>query len=206
MNIEDKVKKWLDNLRLFAVNSAVHCSREEKVLKQEQIGTRNVYFAFNEMIKHMHSDFNIEWENVINESAIIEGGSQILLFGIGDNYFYSDISVIHEVISYPSKNYNEISISNNNKVIALLNWYEGLIPVIQTDIFLNESQGENNFLLVCDIGKEIFAFSVSTIYQKHEIYKEIYSSDIEVDGRVFRFLDFGKYEDQLVNLRMNLKL
>lgn len=49
--IKRQSKIWLNNLKLFALNSEVHCSREEKPIKQELIGTRNVNLAFNEMIE-----------------------------------------------------------------------------------------------------------------------------------------------------------
>ena len=65
MELNDKVEFWLNNLKLFAINAEIHCSREEKVLKQEHIGTRNVNLAFNEMIKHMYTDIASYEEQLI---------------------------------------------------------------------------------------------------------------------------------------------
>lgn len=142
MELTDKVEKWLKSLKLFALNSEVHCSREEKEINIELIGTRHVNLAFNQMIKHMHSDLGFEYDNAVVDSPVIEGGNQILLFTIGGNNYYTDISKIHEIIVYPAKNYNEFKLNDSSVIISILNWYEGLVPVINTGMLLKQDVEE----------------------------------------------------------------
>lgn len=202
MALEDKVENWLKNLKLFALNSEVQCSREEKAIKQELIGTRHVNVAFNEMIKHMHLDMACQYDNIVSQPVVIEGGMQVLLFTIGNNHYYSDISAIHEILTYPTKNYNQFKVIDNPPMVGILNWYEGLVPVIQTHILLEEISADENYLLVQDIGKEIYAFSVTKIFTKHEIERSSYGQEITIDDQNFSFLDFSSYENQLIAIRM----
>lgn len=206
MEVKDKVEFWLNNLKLFALNSEVHCSREEKVIKQELFGTRNVNLAFNEMVKQMHFDMKYQYENVVSQPAIIEGGRQILLFTIGSNNYYTDISAIHEIVTYPTRNYNQFKINENPPMIAILNWYEGLVPVIQTHVLLEENLAEENYLLIYDVGKEIYAFTTTKIYTKHEIERSSYGKEIEINDQKFKYLDFSSYENKLIEVRMKFKM
>lgn len=206
MEAKDKVEFWLRNLKLFALNSEVHCSREEKIIKQELIGTRNVNLAFNEMIKHMHSDMGFQYENIVKQPIVIKGGKQILLFTIGMNNYYTDISAIHEIITYPTRNYNQFKVNENPPMVAILNWYEGLVPVIQTHKLIEEELSEENYLLIYDINKEIYAFTITKIYPKHEIDSSLYGKEIEIDDKKIKYLDFSSYEKQLIDVRMKLKM
>lgn len=204
MALEDKVESWLKNLKLFALNSEVQCSREEKGINQELIGTRHVNLAFNEMIKHMHADLDCQYENIISQPLVIAGGMQVLLFTIGNHHYYADISANHEILTYPTKNYQQFRINDNPPMIGILNWYEGLVPVIQTHILLEETFAQENYLLVQDIGKEIYAFTVTKIYAKHEIERSSYGQEITIDDQSFSYLDFSNYENQLIAIRMGL--
>ena len=206
MSENDKVGRWLNNLKLFAINAEIHCSREEKVINQECVGTRHVNLAFNEMIKHMHKDLNFQNENDLSQQVIIEGGNQVLLFSIGDNNYYTDISLIHELIAYPTTNYNEIRISDNLPMVSILNWYEGLIPLIDTDLLIDKESTDKNYLIIYDIGKEIFAFTISNFYPKHEIESSSYGESIEINGHYFELLDLSSYENELIKLRMKMVL
>lgn len=206
MELDDKVEFWLNNLKVFALNSEVQCSREGKLLGQELIGTRHVNVAFNDMIKHMHSDLGFEYREVISKPQVIEGGCQILLFSIGDGDFYTDISGIHEILTYPTKNYVQYTVEDNSPMVGILNWYEGLIPVIQTHDLIKKKSNEENFLLVYDIGKEIYGLTVTNVYAKHEIERSLNGSQIDIDGRQFSYLDFSIYATQLFEVRLTTKL
>jgi len=205
MELKEKVDFWLKNLKLFSLNSEIQCSREEKILKQELIGTRHVNLAFKEMIKHMHCDMEIENYSVINSPVVKENGVQILLFAVGDVNYYTDITLIHEILKYPTKNYNQFAITNP-PMVGILNWYEGLVPVIQTSMMIKNDIAVENFMLVYDIGKEIFAFTVSDVYEKHEIESSFYSNDLTIGDRVFKHLDFESYEMSLIQTRMKMKI
>jgi len=214
MDSKDKIEFWLKNLQLFALNSEVQCSREEKVIKQELIGTRHVNFAFNQMLKHMHDDLSYPYENVVNQPVVIVDGRQVLLFKIGDDNYYTDITAIHEVLRYPTKNYNQIKINDNAPMVGILNWYEGLVPMIQTHLLLEEKkvevkekvEVEENYLLVYDIGKEIFAFTITQVFPKHEIEKSVFGKDFEINDQFFKFFDFMSYEKRLIEIRLKFKL
>jgi chemotaxis signal transduction protein len=198
----NKTKKWLKNLRLFGINSEIHCSREEKVLNQECVGTRHVNLA----VKHMHNDFDFQYENDLNHQLVFEDGKQILLFSIGEEDYYTDISFIHELIVYPTNNYKEMQVSGCLPLTSILNWYEGLIPVIYTDSLINNEFYDKDYLIIYDIGKEIFAFTITNFYQKFEIENSTYGKSIELSDKIFKFLDFCSYEDLLIKLRMNIML
>lgn len=80
MEKKETIESWLKNLKLFSLNSDVQCSREEKALNQQLIGTRHVNLAFKEMIKHMHCDLEIKDTNFDCKPVVLENGIQILLF------------------------------------------------------------------------------------------------------------------------------
>lgn len=206
MDQTEKVKLWLERLKRFAINAEIHCSREEKVIRQELIGTRHVNMAFNEMLRQMHQDFGCNYERVVDSPKVLKGGMQILLFAIGENHFYTDLSAIHEILSYPTQNYNQFTIQDNLPMVGILNWYEGMIPIIRTHELLNEKDSDESVLLVYDVGKEIYGFTVSHIYSKHEIESSLYGSTIQVKDFVFKYLDFNHFEKQLIATRMRLKL
>ena len=201
---DEKVERWLQNLRIFAINSEIHCSREEKQIKQECIGTRHVNLAFNDMLKYMHGDFDLPYKNHLDQQLVLEGGRQILLFKIGNNNYYTDISLIHELLTYPTKNYHEMCVDDCLPIKSILNWYEGLVPVIYTDALLNEETDDRNYLIIYDIGKEIFAFTLSDFYQKYEIEPSEYGKTIHINKQSYKFLDLSSYEKELVKLRMNM--
>lgn len=205
MELKDKVVKWLDNLKLFSLNAEVHCSREEKALNLEFTGTREVNIAFNEMIKHMHQDLGFEYEGAITESTLIKGGRQILIFEIGERGYYTDITALHEVMTYPSRQYNQVSLKEEWPMIGILNWYEGLVPVIETHGLLGEPKSENKYLLIYDIGKEIFAFTVTKVYPKHEIKSSVFGQDICLDGREFKYANLERFEKHLIDMRLKIK-
>lgn len=203
---DKKVEMWLDNLKLFALNAEVHCSREERVVGQELVGTRNVNVAFDGMIKHMHADLNIMNKNIFIEPVIVPGGRQVLLFSIGGNNYYSDISEIHEIIKYPTNNYKQFNVEDHMPMVGILNWYEGLVPVMKTYSLLELEETQDKYLLVNDIGKEIYGFTVTDIYSKYEIERDLFGEELVISELKFKCIDFGTYEKQLINTRMNLKL
>lgn len=153
----------------------------------------------------MHEDMEVQYQSVVNPPAIIEGGKQILLFSIGTGYYYTEISLIHEIITYPTNNYHMFDVMDNLPMTGILNWYEGLVPIIKTGFLLEEEGREDNYLLIYDIGKEIFAFTVTDIFFKHEVDPLLYGKELKINNSVFNFLDFESFEDKLINLRMGLK-
>lgn len=206
MHRKEKIDLWLDRLKLFAVNAEVHCAREERAFHQEHIGTRHVNQAFNHMIQHMHHDLEVPYDARFATAQVIEGGKQILLFTIGDNAYYTDIAEIHEVIAYPTQNYKQYPVSHNAPMVGILNWYEGLIPVIQTHALLNLPTSKEKYLLVYDIEKEIFGFTITTFYAKHEIEPNLYGQSLTVGEQTFNCLDFSEYAKSLIQIRMGLTL
>ena len=207
--IDEKLEKWLNHLRLFGLNAQVHCSREEKTLGQEHIGTRHVNVAYHQMIKHMHSDMNLPYAHELPFDHVVEGGKQVLLFQLGDANYYTDLSAIHEILTYPVKNYRQFQVEGNFPMTGLLNWYEGIIPVIHSQGLLEESASEYSdaqFLLVYDVGKEIYGFTVTRVLSTYEIDASTYGADFQMDHQVFKCLDYTKYEKTLIQNRLSLQM
>lgn len=91
-------------------------------------------------------------------------------------------------------------------MIGVLNWYEGLVPVIKTSEIINIESADEHYLFVYDIGKEIFAFIVSDVYDKQEIESSSYGKDLTIEGYVFKYVDFGSFESSLIQNRLRMKL
>lgn len=206
MGADKKIEKWLDNLKLFSLNAEVHCSREEKAIEKELIGTRYVNLAFKGMIEHMHSDFDVHYEDIATENRVIEGGKQILLIMVGEAYYYTDISMIHEIVVYPAKRYNQFNVKENPTIMGILNWYEGLVPVIRTHELLDEASIDEKFMLITDIGKEIYALAVTEVYSKYEVEISEYGKDLVINERHFKYIDFQSYENTLRDIRMKIEI
>lgn len=204
--MNEKIEFWLKNLSLYALNADVHCSREEKVIGKEMMGTRYVNLALKGLLTEMHADLGYEYKKSVEDSVVLEGGLQVLLFKLGDEYYYTDLSLIHEVITYPKNNYYHFDVKDNAPMVGIINWYEGMMPIIQSHLLIGEDNLEENYALIYDIDKEMFAFTISDFIGKFEIEPNVYGEIIHVNQRKFTCLEFVSYEKQLIQTRLNFKL
>ncbi|PIQ25542.1 hypothetical protein COW36_21085 [bacterium (Candidatus Blackallbacteria) CG17_big_fil_post_rev_8_21_14_2_50_48_46] len=161
------MQKWIKILKTFSINALIQTAREEKALDQKLTGTRSVNIALSYLIADMENDLlnKTESENAYTFSLIERLG---LLFSVGDQEICIPADLAHEMIHFEKSKGNFLPIKDVSCAMGLLNWHEGLVPVLSVAELLNLNAAPMNsqaVVLILDIGKDLFGLVFNQFIQ-----------------------------------------
>lgn len=161
----------------------IHCAREEHFLKQKYsenlLGCRYVNKAFEYLLKDMCDSFKEKYpgENVF-PNIIASDNNQIIVGKIKSKYIGFDMKYCHEVVEIEKRKESIVKVNIDNGIYGIMNWGEGFVPLIEASYFINkienlgENEHQNKYVVIYDMGKDLFGILFDELLQKSEILKD----------------------------------
>ena len=170
----------------------------------ELIDTRHVNLCFDELIFEMSEDFGLNIDNLHNENNIFEHSKQLIIFTISNQYYFTELKFIHEIINIKKRDKYIFKFNENELFYGILNWYEGLVPLVKTDVLINNKQDNFSHCVIIDVKKEKYGFIIDKIIQKIEIRENDMKEKISIGNITVKYINFEIYYEKLYKERLNL--
>lgn len=188
---------WLQRLKSFAVNALIHTSREEQALNINLSGTRSVNIALSYLIADMEKELGVNPSTFQPFHFDLEQRLGLEL-KIAEKHYCIPADRVHEILAFSPQDERFYPLEGQNGVLGLLNWHEGLVPVISAAELLQVSSGATpQIIVIYDVGKDLFGLAFD-----HFVQPQNWTAATE--QATLQFLDLSEHLEQLRALRQGL--